>query len=185
MTGPCYRSHRVSLCRAGLVAQLTLAATFLLFAGANAGAPLTLQVETSDTLPGFHLGALPRYLALHMGEARLADWRFEPAADKGSAPDRVEWKFKLNPYAGGEVRNFIRPHMAERIFAEHRPITIEARLYLKGQYQTLVEKQAVVQGGPDDPDLAAAVASITENLLGPQGAFHATDSGLRPAQGPR
>ena len=92
---------------------------------------------------------------------------------------------KLNPYAGGEVRNFIRPHMAERIFTAHRPITIEARLYLNGQYQTLVEKQVIVQGGPDDPDLAAAVAGVTQNLLGPQGAFRAIDSGPPPTQGPR
>jgi hypothetical protein len=168
-----------------LVAQLALAATFFLFAPANAGAPVTLQVETTDTLPGFHLGALPRYLALHMAEARLADWHFEPAADKSSAPDRVEWSFKLNPYAGGEVHSFIRPHMAERTFGAHRPITIKARLYLNGQYQTLVEKQAVIQGGPDDPDLAAAVAGVTQNLLGPQGAFRAIDTGRAPGQGPR
>jgi hypothetical protein len=32
-------------------------------------------------------------------------------------------------------------------------VTIEARLYLSRQYQTLVQKQAVIQGGPDDPDL--------------------------------
>jgi len=185
MTDSCDSAYRVSLGRAALVAQWALAAALSLFAPANAAAPLILQVVTSDTLPGFHVGDLPRYLALHMAEARLADWRFEPAADKGSAPDRVEWKFKLNPYAGGEVRNFIRPHMAERIFTAHRPITIEARLYLNGQYQTLVEKQVIVQGGPDDPDLAAAVAAVTQNLLGPQGAFRAIDSGPRPAQGPR
>src|SRR5438105_15727038 len=93
--------HRVSLRRAALVAQLALAAALFLFAPAIAGAPVTLQVETADTLPGFHRGNLPRYLALHMAGARLADWRFEPGADKGSSPDRVEWSFKLNPYAGG------------------------------------------------------------------------------------
>jgi hypothetical protein len=75
--------------------------------------------------------------------------------------------------------------MAERTFSAHRPVTIEARLFLNGQYQTLAEKQAVVQGGPDDPDLAAAVASVTQNLLGPQGAFRAIDTGRRPALGPR
>jgi hypothetical protein len=114
-------------------------------------------------------------------------WRctFEPAADKGSAPDRVEWRFKLNPYAGGDVRSFVRPHMAERTFAAYRSVTIEAKLYLNGQYQTLVEKQAVIEGGPNDPNLAAAVAAVTETLLGPQGAFRAIDSGQRPAQGPR
>jgi hypothetical protein len=168
-----------------LVAQLALVAAVLLFAPVNAEEPMTLQVEAFGALPGFHLGALPRYLAPHMAGARLADWRFEPAAHKGSAPDRVEWRFKLNPYAGGEVRNFIRPHMAERTFAAHRPITIEARLYLNGEYQTLVKQQAVIQGGPDDPDLLAAVASVTQNLLGPQGAFRAIDSGRAPAQGPR
>lgn len=178
-------SHRASLRHAALVVQLALAATLSPFAPAVAEAPLTLQVEVSDTLPGFHIGDLPRYLALHMTEARLADWRFVPAAAKGSAPDRVEWSFKLNPYAGGEVRNFIRPHMAERTFSAHRPVTIEARLFLNGKYQTLVEKQAIFQGGPNDPDLAAAVASVTQNLLGPQGAFRAIDIGRPPAQGPR
>ena len=57
--------------------------------------------------------------------------------------------------------------MAEWVFGVRRPITIEARLYLNGEYQILVEKQAVIRGGPDDPDLAAAVASVTQNLLGP------------------
>jgi hypothetical protein len=75
--------------------------------------------------------------------------------------------------------------MAERTFGAYRPVTIEARLFLNGQYQTLVEKQAVLQGGPGDPDLAAAVASATQDLLGPQGAFRAIDSGRAPAQGPR
>jgi hypothetical protein len=168
-----------------LVAQLALSVTLSPFVPAVTAAPLTLRVEATDTLPGFHLGDLPRYLALHMAEPRLADWRFEPSADSGLAPDRVAWSFKLNPYAGGEVRNFIRPHMAERTFAAHRPITIEARLYLNGEYQTLVERQAVIGGGPNDPDLAAAVASVTQNLLGPRGAFRAIDSGRPPTQRPQ
>jgi hypothetical protein len=153
----------------------------LLPLGSAASASTTLKVAAVDTLPGFHLADLPRYLALHMAEAHLTDWRFEPAADHSVAPDRIEWSFRLSPYAGGEVRSFIRPHLADRTFGVHRPITIEARLYLNGEYQTLVEKQAVIQGGPGDADLAAAIASITENLLGPQGAYRAVDSGQRPA----
>ncbi|MFL5265411.1 MAG: hypothetical protein ACJ8AH_02245 [Stellaceae bacterium] len=168
-----------------MAAQLALTATLFLFAPANAAVSLTLQVETPDTLPGFHRGDLPQYLALHMGAARLVDWRFEPAADKGSAPDRVEWRFKLNPYAGGNVRSFVHPHMAERTFVAYRSVTIEAKLYLNGEYQTLVEKQVVIEGGANDPNLAAAVAAVTETLLGSQGAFRAIDSGQRPAQGPR
>ena len=61
--------------------------------------------------------------------------------------------------------------MSGRVVGVHRPITIEARLYLNGEYQTLVEKQAVIEGGPNDPDLAAAVATVTQNLLGPSGAY--------------
>jgi hypothetical protein len=176
--------RRLRFYRAALAAGLALAATFVPFT-ATAAASLTLKVEAADTLPGFHLADLSRYLAAHMAIARLADWRFEPAVDNGSSPDRVEWTFKLNPYAGGEVRSFMRPHMAERIFGVHRPITIEARLYLNGEYQTLVEKQVVIQGGPNDPDLAEAVASLTQNLLGPSGAYRAIDTGQRPAYGPR
>jgi hypothetical protein len=86
----------------------------------------------------------------------------------------------LNPNAGGEVRNFVHTQVYEQRFEIHRPITIEARLYLNGQYQTLVEKQAIIHGGPDDPELAAAIASATENLLGPSGAYRAIDTGQYP-----
>jgi hypothetical protein len=153
----------------------------LLPLGLAVSAPTTLTVAAVDTLPGFHLADLPRYLAQHMADTHLTDWRFEPAADHSSAPDRIEWSFKLSPYAGGEVRSFTRPHLADRTFGVHRRITIEARLYLNGAYQTLVERQAFIQGGPDDADLAAAVASVTQNLLGPRGAYRAIDSGQRPA----
>ena len=130
MSGSCDSSYRVSLLRAALGSRLALAATLSPFVPAIAGAPLTLEAETSDTPPGFHLGDLSRYLALHMAQARLADWRFEPAADNGLAPDRVQWSFKMDPYAGGEVRNFIRPHMAESPFGAYRSVTLEAKLYL-------------------------------------------------------
>jgi hypothetical protein len=81
-----------------------------------------------------------------MTEIGLGDWRFEPAADDASARNRVVWTFKLNPYAGGEVRRVGLPQLAERTFGIHRPITIEAWLYLNGEYQTLVEGQAIIQG---------------------------------------
>jgi hypothetical protein len=108
-----------------------------------------------------------------MAQAGIAGWRFEPTGGGASARDRVEWTFRLNPYAGGEVRNFGRAVASERSFAARRPVTIEARLYLNGEYQTLVEKQADIRGGPDDPALASAVVSVTENLLDPSGAYQA------------
>jgi len=42
-----------------------------------------------------------------------------------------------------------------------------------------------MQGGPNDPELAAAVASATESLLGPSGAYRAIDMGQRPTPGAR
>jgi hypothetical protein len=117
-----------------------------------------------------------------MTDAGLANWRFEPAERDDPAPDRVEWNFKLNPYAGGEVRRFARSLIDELGFHAHRPITIEAKLYLNGEYQTLVEKQAIIDegAGPNDPHLAEAVANVTQNLLGPSGAYRAIDTGHRP-----
>jgi hypothetical protein len=164
---------------AAWVARLVLAATLVPVASAVAAAATTLQVEAATGLPGFHRDDLQRYLAVHMAEAGLGEWRFEPAEDNGSPGNRVEWNFKLNPYAGGEVRNFARTSGYERQLGLHRPITIEARLYLNGEYQTLVEAQAIIHGGPDDPALAAAIASATQTLLGPSGAYRAIDLGPR------
>ena len=171
--------------RVAPVALWALALTFGQLSSAAAAAQVTLQVGASQGLPGLHHAALSRFLAAHMADAGLADWRFEPAAGSGPAADRVEWSFKLNPYAGGGARSFGPPSMNEWRAAVHRPVTIEARLYLNGEYQTLVEAQASVQGGPDDPDLAAAVAAVTKDLLGPKGAFRAIESAHLPARGSR
>ena len=181
MIGSRKLSHRFWFCRAASVARLVRVVTLTPFASATAAAATTLEVEAATGLPGFHRGDLQRYLAVHMAEATLGEWRFESAADNGSAANRVEWSFKLNPYAGGEVRRFGGLLSPEGRLASHRPVTIEAKLYLNGEYQTLVEQQAIVEGGADDPDLAAAVASITRNLLGPAGAYRAIDTGPRRA----
>ena len=165
---PCF--HRVAL-----VTMLALCALVLPTASTHAETPITLKVEAAHGLPGLHHSALCRFLAAHMADARLAAWRFEPAEGDIAAPNRVEWTFRLNPYAGGEVRQFVREPVAEQGFGVHRPVTIEARLYLNGEYQTLIERQAMAQGGPNDRELAAAVASATESLLGPSGAYRAID----------
>ena len=164
--------------RIALLVCWVLAAVAEPFTLVSAMASSTLEVEARDALPGFRRTDLPRYLALHMARAGLSEWRFEPTTGREVAADRVEWSFKLNPYAGGEVRSFGHRVTQDWGFGVHRPITIEARLYLNGEYQTLVEQQALVQGGPDDLDLATAVASATRNLLGPSGAYRAIDTGL-------
>jgi len=168
-----------------LLAWWVLVTAFAPFALAPAAAQTTLQVEASQGLPGLNHSTLSRFLAAHMADAGLADWRFEPTQGDSEAPDRVEWTFRLNPYAGGEVRNFVHTRVYEQRLGVRRPITIEARLYLNGEYQTLVERQATMQGGPNDPELAAAIASATESLLGPSGAYRAIDMGQRPTPGAR
>lgn len=180
-----FRPAALARGRVALAAWLALVAAFGPFATAPAAAQMTLQVAASDGLPGLNHSALWRFLAAHMADAGLADWRFEPAEGDTAAPDRVEWTFRLNPYAGGEVRHFVQTQFYEQRRDVHRPITIEARLYLNGEYQTLVERQATMQGGPHDPELAAAVASATESLLGPLGAYRAIGMGQRPAPGAR
>jgi hypothetical protein len=169
--------------RVALIALLALVAVLGPFASVHATAQMTLKVEAFHGLPGLNHSALSRFLAAHMADAGLADWRFDPAEEDVAAPNRVEWTFRLNPYAGGEVRNFVQTQFYEQRHGVHRPITIEARLYLNGEYQTLVERQATMQGGPNDPELAAAVASATESLLGPAGAYRAIGMGQRPAPG--
>jgi len=166
--------------RAAFVAVLATLAQVWPVASVSAATPITLKVEAFRGLPGLHHSALSRFIATHMADAGLADWRFEPTEGDSAAPNRVEWTFRLNPYAGGEVRNFVHTLVYEQRFGVHRPITIEARLYLNGEYQTLVEQQAIVQGGPDDAELATAIADATQNLLGPKGAYRATDTGPSP-----
>jgi len=183
MTG----DRKLSASRLALTFSWALAFCCILSASTPAAASITLKVEASNGLPGFNPTDLSRYLASHMAEAGLADWRFEPAEGNSAAPDRVEWTFRLNPYAGGELRNrsFAHTLVYEQRLGVRRPITIEARLYLNGEYQTLVERQATMQDGANDPELAAAVAGATASLLSPSGAYRAIDMGRGPVPSAR
>jgi hypothetical protein len=145
--------------------------------GAFAAEQVTLEVRTAHGLPGLHHSALARFVASNMAKAGLSNWRFEPTPGDGTGANRVEWSFRWNPFAGGEVRSFMHTLGNDNMLRWRRPITIVVRLYLDGEYQTLVEEEASIRGGPDDPDLAAAVVSATRNLLGPTGAYRAIDMG--------
>ena len=145
-------------------------------AGSSAG-NTTLAVATTDRLPGFSRAGLASYVAEQMRDAHLTDWRFQPAAANASPPDRVEWTFKFNPFAGGAVRQIAPMAEIERMFGVHRLVTIEARLYLGGEYQTVAFGQATIQGGPHDASLAAAIEKVTVLLLGENGAYRAIDRG--------
>jgi hypothetical protein len=86
-----------------------------------------------------------------------------------AAPDRVEWQFDLLPYAGGQVRQFIP--MRGTQMAKHL-VQAQAKLYLKGQYQTIILGQEAVLGGADDPVLSTFIQKITRTL---DSAYHAID----------
>jgi hypothetical protein len=68
----------------------TLVTVFGPSALAAAAASTTLQIKALNDLLGFHRPDLTRYLALHMAETRLSDWRFEAAAGNDVAADRIE-----------------------------------------------------------------------------------------------
>jgi hypothetical protein len=92
---------RHAFCRAVLAALVAGIAPAVFVWPVNAEAPITLKVEAFHGLPGLHHSALSRFLAAHMADAALTDWRYEPANGDRAAPNRVEWTFRLNPYAGG------------------------------------------------------------------------------------
>ena len=73
------------------------------------------------------------------------------------------------------MRSVTHRHIAEKTFSAYRPITVEAKLNLPGEYQNLLEKPAAIESGPDNPDLAAAADAVTQSLLGPQGALRTID----------
>jgi hypothetical protein len=155
-----------ALHRLALMVVSALLAALIPSVSIFAATSITLGVDARGTLPGVHRANMPRYLVQHMREVRLAGWRFEPASRGRKPLDRVEWSFKLAPYAGGEVLSFVPGRKALGV---RRHVVIEAALYLDGKYQAHVAGRATIrEGSPHDPNLAAAVAHLTRNLLAPK-----------------
>jgi hypothetical protein len=143
---------------------------------AEAGSPVTLEVSVPGGLPGFSAAELSRYVTFHMAETHLFPWRFAPVGSAESeSPDRVEWTFQLGPYAGGGVRSIVPVPERERLWGVHRPVAIEVRLYLDGNYQTAVFGQATIEVGDGDHHLAHAVMQLTQALLGESGAYRSIE----------
>jgi hypothetical protein len=129
-------------------------------------APQPLAVVTEGWLPGFDKAELGPFIAREMNAAGLAQWRFAPEATEAQpAPDRVEWVFKPNPYAGGPTlprTGMVRE--IDKLFGVHRYISVEVRLYLHGEYQLLESDQPRLQGGPRDTDLQKEIVKLTRTL---------------------
>jgi hypothetical protein len=132
---------------------------------------ITAAVQASGELPGFVTADAGPWLAAQMEKAGLDDWRFAPRNMDSAAPDRVEWQFDLLPYAGGQVRQFV-PLRGTQMMGTRHLVQAQAKLYLKGEYQTIILNQEVVSGGADDPVLSAFIQTITKTL---DSAYHAID----------
>lgn len=130
------------------------------------GAPLDVAIETKGSLPGFSNNELPDYFANAMNATDTKGWHFVPQqAGRRLAADRIELSFETNAYAAGTVRTYgISRATMERLLNVHHSITIEARLFLGDQYQTLFFEQVTVSGGPHDAELDEAVAKLTRAL---------------------
>jgi hypothetical protein len=150
--------------------------------GSSVAGPTMLSVEAKGELPGFRAQDVPQYLANQMTAAGVKNWTFAaPRAPDGRSPDRVEWLFRPDPYAGGGIRQFFPMPSVRRLFGERHLISVEVRLYLAGQYQTLSFGQMTIQGSAQDLVLGAFIHQTTQNLLGEKGAYNAIDSS--PARG--
>jgi hypothetical protein len=142
----------------------------------TAARPVTLAVMASGPLPGFRPEDATRYLANEMAAAGISGWRFVTSPSAAEPPrDRIEWTFEPDPYAGGGIRQFFPMAQMQQLFGAKHRMSAQLRIYLDGQYQTLVFGQVTIQGGAQDKELAAFVIQMTDNLLGPRGAYRSVD----------
>jgi hypothetical protein len=150
---------------------------FLLATPALAQTPFTVSVQGHGELPGFRIEEAGPYLAAQMNQAGITAWRFASRDPNAAAPNRVEWQFELQPYAGGQVRQLFRmPEGRTEVHLQgtHRLISAQARLYLNGEYQTVVIGQEAVQGGDQDADLSNFLIRLTKDI---DSAYRAIDMG--------
>lgn len=134
------------------------------FAAVSGGAPAaTVSVETQGFLPGLGKAELPAHIATQMNGANAGAWRF---VANGNAPDRVVWSFKTGPSANGAVRTYgFSRAMMERLVGAHHFVTIEAKLYLKGDYQCGDYETATIGPQMPDSELSATIVRMTRILM--------------------
>jgi hypothetical protein len=156
------------------------AASLLAMLSPAVAQPPILTVISTGTVPGFASADVPSYLSAQMSDAPIADWQFEPVtADFAPPADRVEWSFRLDPATAQESS---APSLGKRRFVARQLVTVEVRLYLGGQFQTVTFAQTEIHGGPQDEAFAAFVQQLSERLLGAQGAYRAIQRRPRASQ---
>jgi hypothetical protein len=128
-----------------------------------------LLVSVSGDVPGFGARGLRRYVIARMQTAIPQFGSLEALAPRATPPaaaDRIEWTFKLYPYAGGSVRRYgslVRP--TDIPFGVHRRITAEARLFRDGELRSSASADARIHGGARDHDLALLVGNVARSLV--------------------
>jgi hypothetical protein len=123
-------------------------------------------VVAEGGVPGLRGDDLPRAILHGVEHVAPRDMAFETAPQGAMPPNRIEWHFHANPYAGGAVR-YIGPARSavERAFGIHRQVSAEAKLFLDGKFQNAVFGQASLAGTADDPNFTTLIEGMTMTLL--------------------
>ncbi|GIL39413.1 hypothetical protein [Roseiterribacter gracilis] len=148
-------------------ARFLVAAILLLAPVASHATSLDVVVaDGANQVPGLRGDDLPRAILNSMQHVAPRDMSVEVAPKGPLPPNRVEWRFHANPYAGGAVK-YIGParSAAERLFGVHRQVTAEAKLFLDGKYQSTVFGEANLAGTADEPSFTALIEGLTTTLL--------------------
>jgi hypothetical protein len=155
----------------GRVFRLTMAMIVVLALGALAARaadqpPATpMAVEITGSVPGLDEAALGRYVAAQMNAARVG-WQFVVVPNASAQPDRVEWSFTTGPSATGSVRTYgFSRAMMERLMPKRYYMTVQAKLYWHGQYQTVMLGHATTRAAVPDPDLTALIGKMTRLVM--------------------
>ena len=155
--------------KAGCKALVAAAAGFLIVLSAPPAMAETLDiaVEAIGSVPGISDSSLPVYLAQEMNAAGNGSWHFAPmAAGATPPPNRVEWSFKTLSSAIGSVRNYGFSRAAfDRLLDRRHYLSVEATLYLNGQYQTQSLFEVTTMGRHADSDLAPEITQGTQQLM--------------------
>ncbi len=150
---------------------------------ADTGATPTIYVQARENLSGFNGNELVNFLARTMSGAQAGPWRFAVSEPGKTPPDRVEWSFIPGAEAAGSVRTYgFSRAMMTRLIGSSRVFTVEARLYLRGEYEALASGQFRQTDDPQDSDLANQVGVIARALMATPGVIERASHPIPPAQ---
>jgi hypothetical protein len=124
-------------------------------------------VAAHGSVPGVRDADLNRFLADTMNAGVRGPWHFEPApADAPKAANRIEWAIRTMTSAEGTVRSFGFARSAiDRMMGRHQVLSIDATLFLGGQYQTGLHSEVPATKEAQNPELAADIVRSTQQLM--------------------